>query len=491
MKKIILVTILINVYSSIFSQTTYNPEFSRRNHPNLSIISVETTNYQTIIKYKLYYPKEKTGIYSIWIARNTYLTASHIKYKLIKAENIAYTQPIKHDMVPGDTKHFTLYFEPLAKSVEVFDMIEKPNSDKVFNIYGIRIKKSTNNDNVPPEISITYPNVKRGYKIVEQKNQVTIKGNVKDKSGIFKVLVNGQEAYVDKQGNFTKTVLLAFGDNSFTVIATDLKQNTRTKEFIIERISKQQQTIVVNNQTNNTGLQTGKYYALIIGVQDYRNPGINDLDQPISDAQKLYNVLLNNYTFENRNMKFLKNPTKSNITDALDYYSNILTENDNLLIFYAGHGHWDKKFKQGYWLASDANKNKRGTWLSNGIIRDYMQGIPAKHSLLITDACFGGGIFKSRDAFANASVAINQLYKLPSRKALTSGALSEVPDKSVFIEYLVKRLGQNTAKYLSSEQLFASFKIAVINNSSTGQVPQFGEVKETGDEGGDFIFIRK
>jgi ABC-type uncharacterized transport system substrate-binding protein len=120
-----------------------------------------------------------------------------------------------------------------------------------------------------------------------------------------------------------------------------------------------------------------------------------------------------------------------------------------------------------------------------------MQGIPAKHTLLITDACFGGGIFKSRDAFAKASVAINQLYELPSRKAMTSGALKEVPDKSVFIEYLVKRLQNNTTKYLSSEQLFASFKIAVINNSSNGQVPQFGEIKETGDEGGDFIFIHK
>jgi len=52
-------------------------------------------------------------------------------------------------------------------------------------------------------------------------------------------------------------------------------------------------------------------------------------------------------------------------------------------------------------------------------------------------------------------------------------------------------LKQSKEKYLTLEKLFASFKIAVINNSLSGQVPQFGEVKSTGDEGGDFIFIRK
>ena len=346
-------------------------------------------------------------------------------------------------------------------------------------------------DNIPPQITITYPNVERGFKVVEQNKKITIQGIVKSSSGIIEVLVNGQEAHVDAKCNFTKTVLLAFGENTFTIIATDVKQNTSTKEFTIKRTSQQQQTIVVNKKTNKTGFETKKYYALIIGVQNYRDPSINDLDKPILDAQKLYNELLNNYTFDNQNVKFLKNPTKDEITDALDYYSDILTENNNLLIFYAGHGYWDKKFKQGYWLASDANRSKRGTWLSNSTIRDYMQGISAKHSLLITDACFGGGIFKSRDAFANPLIAINQLNKLYSRKAMTSGALSEVPDRSVFIEYLVRRLRQNTERYLSSEQLFASFKIAVINNSSNGQVPQFGEVKQTGDEGGDFIFIRK
>ena len=104
---------------------------------------------------------------------------------------------------------------------------------------------------------------------------------------------------------------------------------------------------------------------------------------------------------------------------------------------------------------------------------------------------FSGGIFKTRSAFNDIPPATEALYDLPSRKAMTSGTLTEVPDKSVFIEYLIKRLENNDNKYSTSQEIFASMRTAVINNSPTEQVPQFGEIRETGDEGGDFIFVRR
>ena len=63
------------------------------------------------------------------------------------------------------------------------------------------------------------------------------------------------------------------------------------------------------------------------------------------------------------------------------------------------------------------------------------------------------------------------------------------PDKSVFIQYFIKRLHENDDKYLSAEQLYSSMRMAVINNSSI--VPQYGTIQNVGDEGGDFIFIKK
>lgn len=352
----------------------------------------------------------------------------------------------------------------------------------------------TPEDKKGPQVVLTSPSVTRGMKHTCSTKIFSVEGTVSDESGIFELLLNGSEVQV-VDGKFSHLMMLAFGDNTITLQAKDTKLNVTTFGFTITRINSSvtatQRPVTLPAKIEQTQLCKGEYYALLIGVENYTDESINDLDNPIDDAQKLQTVLQNEYTFKKEHIILLQNPTKNEITAVLDNYYNKLTEDDNLLIFYAGHGYWDKSFQQGFWLAHDAERDNRGTWLSNGTIRDYMRAIPAKHNLLITDACFGGGIFKSRDAFNKPNTALEKLYDYPSRKAMTSGALSVVPDKSVFIEYLVKRLDQNAEKYMSSEQLFANFKIAVINNSPNGQIPQFGEVRETGDEGGDFIFIKK
>ena len=237
-------------------------------------------------------------------------------------------------------------------------------------------------------------------------------------------------------------------------------------------------------------LSNRKYYALIVGVNHYRDDDIQDLDNPINDAKNLAGVLVDHYSFNQEEVSVLQNPSREDIIDALDELSVTVTEKDNLLIFFAGHGIWNAQLNQGYWLPSDASLDSKSKWLSNSTLRDYVGGIRSKHTLLISDACFSGGILKERAVFDN-SRAILEVYKLPSRKAMTSGTLKTVPDKSVFIQYLLKNLINNQEPLLSADHLFRNFKTAVINNSPNGQVPQYGPISQAGDEGGDFIFLRK
>ena len=233
----------------------------------------------------------------------------------------------------------------------------------------------------------------------------------------------------------------------------------------------------------------GKYYALIIGVNEYPDPSINELDKPIRDAELFYSAITSKYSFDPQNVRLLRNATMAQIVEAFDYYADIVRPIDNFLIFYAGHGIWDEDAQIGYWLPSDASRNSKLAWFRNSTLRDYLKEINSKHTLLISDACFAGAILKTRGtgAFSDANLAINKLYELVSRKAMTSGTLTEVPDESAFLKFLVKRLIENNDRYLSSEQLYSSLRIAVINNSNV--VPQFGVIQEVGDEGGDFIFI--
>ncbi|MEX2370180.1 MAG: caspase family protein [Bacteroidales bacterium] len=245
---------------------------------------------------------------------------------------------------------------------------------------------------------------------------------------------------------------------------------------------------VSSSFTIEYSLHAARNFALLIGNEKYDDPGIMDLSEPINDATELYNTLTDEYNFEKENVILLMNPTKADIIGTLHQFRSQINPDDNLLIFYAGHGFWDEGMGVGYWLPSDANKNNPVNWIPNTDLTNYLGAIKSKHTLLIADACFSGGIFKTRSAFS-ATYAIEMLYQMNSRKAITSGTLTEVPDKSAFLQYLLKNLRENSNEYVSAEELFSKMRTAVINNSEN--VPQFGTIQNVGDEGGDFIFIRR
>lgn len=247
--------------------------------------------------------------------------------------------------------------------------------------------------------------------------------------------------------------------------------------------------IAINLET--LGITTlPKYYALIVGVSEYQNagPGLPNLEMPAKDAEKLYNVLTERYSFDPQLVTLLKNPTREEIINQFDHLADNVTEKDNLLIFYAGHGIYDKNKDFGFWLPSDAKHASRSAWIANSTIKDYIGAIKSKHTLLITDACFGGSIFKTRSV-SSAIIRFHEVYRDNSRKALTSGNLSEVPDNSVFLKYLLKSLEENKDVFLPASVLFVRIYEPIMNNAHT--TPQFGVVQGAGDEGGDFVFIKK
>jgi hypothetical protein len=338
-------------------------------------------------------------------------------------------------------------------------------------------------DTTPPLLMILSPEYDQNGRIKSNIPEITIMGKITDdESGINRIFVNSEECNLTETGLFISKISLKKGDNIVNVIAIDNKDNYSEKNLIIEYAIKSQ---VITTQLNIAG----EYYALLVGIDNYEDPNLMDLDNPVKDAQNLYNVLVSDYYFEKDNVMLIKNAKRADITDALDIIAEKITKNDNLLIFYAGHGWWDKNANVGYWLPSDASISRKADWFGNSALCDYLKVINSKHTLLIADACFGGSIFKTRSVSMEAPKAIQMLYDLPSRKAMTSGTLTEVPDRSTFVKYLIERLYNNEEKYVSSEQLYSSFRIAVINNSDV--IPQYGEIRNVGDEGGDFIFIKK
>ncbi|MCX6300877.1 MAG: caspase family protein [Bacteroidia bacterium] len=333
-------------------------------------------------------------------------------------------------------------------------------------------------------MEIFSPVATRG-RVTHDKSSILIVGRVSDPVGINTFLIDKNLIKLSEGGIFQFNHDLVKGENIIALVAINNKGIMNEQKLIIDCTADNANVPGVNVPE----IAKGKYYALLIGINEYQSDEISDLDNPVKDAESLFNVLLSKYTFEKDHVIFLKNPTRGEIIMAFDNFKKKLTPNDNLLIFYAGHGNWDEKGKVGYWLPSDALKSNSVNWYSNSSLRDDIGSIQTKHTILIADACFSGAIFKSRAAFTDTPRGIEKLYELSSRKAITSGILQEVPDESMFIKYLVERLDENEERFLPSEILFSSFKQAVMNNSPN--VPQYGVIQNVGDEGGDFIFIRK
>lgn len=250
------------------------------------------------------------------------------------------------------------------------------------------------------------------------------------------------------------------------------------------------------NISKATSLQPGDYYALIIGIDSYK--GIwTPLENAVKDARAIEEVLKTKYKFTHFRTLYDEEATGENIIKELEWLVENIKEEDNVFIYYSGHGEFKQSLKKGYWVPVDAQTTSTYKYISNSDIQTFLGGIKSKHTLLVSDACFSGDIFRGKTIslpFEDSEKYYKKVYELRSRQAITSGGMEPVMDgggegHSVFAYYLLKVLNENNNKYYDTGQLYNDIKIPVTNNSD--QSPKLQPIKNTGDEGGQFIFIKK
>jgi uncharacterized repeat protein (TIGR01451 family) len=243
-------------------------------------------------------------------------------------------------------------------------------------------------------------------------------------------------------------------------------------------------------------VQVGEYYALVIGIDQYSGEWPK-LQNAVNDAKSVAQTLSGKYTFQYLKTLYDQDATRDNILNEFEWLMKNAKENDNVLIYYSGHGEYIQSMDKGFWVPFDASSKSVSKYISNEDIRSFLTGIHSKHTLLITDACFSGDIFRGKTMtipYDNSTKYYQKVYSLTSRKALTSGGVEPVMDKgkeghSIFAYYFLQALGKNSDKYIDAGQVFDFLKIPVVNNSY--QTPLYSPVRNTGDEGGQFIFILK
>ena len=248
------------------------------------------------------------------------------------------------------------------------------------------------------------------------------------------------------------------------------------------------------------GLNFGRYYAIVIGNQNYQR--LENLQTPHSDVERATKLLRDKYGF---NVQTMEDADDVSMLRAINDLTKVVKENDNVLIYYAGHGTRLQTAgrEAGYWLPVNSERPPDDTfWVPNEQISAHLGRLPAKRVLVIADSCYAGLLSTDPGVNVFGTQASMDLlrYKLPkrSRLLLASGGDQPVLDaggqgNSVFARALLDILESNQ-EILTAPSLFELIqqrvKIGAARNNFV-QVPEFRSIKSAGHEAGDFFFVPK
>ena len=350
-------------------------------------------------------------------------------------------------------------------------------------------------DNTPPTLNILEPSANNRSIAVEDDKvagaKQRIRGQAIDVSGIRSIMINNKQLKVEENGYFDTEVDIKDGINVFTIVVTDNNANSISENVqVVNGKDKAGAPQVASPVAATVVNYNPVYHAVLIGESEYADKNIPSLQGPVTDMLKIYNLLVKNYVFAPENTDTLVNASRASILETIIKKANAMGENDNLFIFYAGHGQMitqPDQSEEGFLVPQDAVKGMLSSYISSDDLLRTIKYSKAKHILLVADACFAGSLFRDLPADAPATVA--EAYKDKSRKLLASGNRTAVPDKSEFIEYLRLALQENHQPYITAEQLIDSFKNEY--KSSTHLSLQYFPIKNVDDLGGQFVFMRK
>ena len=240
-----------------------------------------------------------------------------------------------------------------------------------------------------------------------------------------------------------------------------------------------------------------KDYALVFATDSYDY--FDDLVNPINDARTIEGILKEKYGFQT---EIVENATNDEILAKItEYNTRSFNPQDQLFVFFAGHGVFDETLGEGYVVASNSLPNDRGrsTYVSHILIRERLNNIKCEHIFLMMDVCFGGTIdpvlakaraLQDMDEAADKQFLVKKLTR-HTRKYLTSGSKEYVSDgipgkHSPFAEKFIlalREIGGGTGRILSLLELRTYFlKLA--------SEPRFGSFGKD-DPASDFVFVAK
>ncbi len=275
---------------------------------------------------------------------------------------------------------------------------------------------------------------------------------------------------------------------TLNIQASDKNSNIATVTFKIEKPSSPQPAAALNSGAIPpiTASDQPVFHAVLIACSNYGGGKWPQLPTTISEAKAFKNILNTSYGFDTANILELYDRGYVDILSGLSSKLQSLKDNDNLVIFFAGHGTYRQAGNEliGYWVPLNANAPDID-YISNKKLDELIAGTKVKHILMLSDACYSAAMRGENEIKTPSKYE----YQLRSRQVLTGGGLEKVPGESVFVKMVSKALSINTDTYISASSLYNLIYNGVRKEADTE--PKLFDFGKDGNEGGQFYFIRK
>jgi len=391
----------------------------------------------------------------------------------------------------------------LAKKEELRSTLGTPNSLNTDGALNVSDYSPPTIEIIDPPISLTRSGPSALLRSAVSEREVI--GKVDAPAGVSQFVVNGETVKLDEFNLFflnvpieSKRTYISMNalDNAEQSVGFDFSLYLDTAEGSIASTKR----LEVQAGTNISSEKYGKFYALVIGNNEYAN--YINLKTAVADATAVAKLLNERYSFDAR---LLLNANRYEILSAINDLRASLTEADNLLIYYAGHGDLDESNEKGFWLPVDAEPGNSANWLSNAAISDQLNTMKANHVMVVADSCYAGTLSTASVARQNLNLSdadvsswLDVMSDVKARTVLTSGGVRPVLDAgggkhSVFAKAFVNALESNT-RVLDGNSLFVSVLSDVRRDSiamAHEQVPDYGAIKFAGHEAGEFFLFPK
>ena len=321
-----------------------------------------------------------------------------------------------------------------------------------------------------------------------------ISGRVSAEGSVRTVSVNKRELPVGANGLFSASVNLGAQPARIEIAATDSRGNVAQSSFLLAM----EGGGAAAPQTAPSAAPSGKRYALVIANQNYRH--LRSLVTPHADVSAIKTLLEGRFGFD---VSVLKDATRRDLLAAVNAVRARVSANDQVLIYYAGHGEIDSVTQRGYWIPVDGEERDVANWVSIIDVTDQLAAMSASSVFVIADSCYSGTLTRSAVPEIDQALseeahrtALRQLQKNRSRIAMTSGGMEPVVDgggrgHSIFARSLIDVLG-NLREPVQAQQLFnavnARFALLAQRMRVTQQ-PEYAPIRFAGHESGDFVLV--